>query len=265
MSIVERTSTRRMKEFPTSVVEHLGHYVYLLADPTTGKPFYVGKGMGNRMFQHEQEAIDMPQRNTAKLQQIRRITAAGNAVQYKVLRHGLTMAEAAEVESAMIDYVCLENLVNKQSGHRADKRGLMTIPEIIAQYATEPAEIKEPAILIKVNKLWKRNITPTRLYDITRGDWVMGKRRTKAKYALAVYRGVIRQVYRIDSWTRVGVSYASDRGKKAEALRLIAKTGTRWRFEGDIACNMQHCVGKRIPEGLSALGAQFPIRYVNCD
>lgn len=39
-----------MNEFPQSVIEKVGHYVYTLADPRTHKVFYVGKGQGNRVL-----------------------------------------------------------------------------------------------------------------------------------------------------------------------------------------------------------------------
>jgi len=255
MNTVNHINPRRVKEFPVSVAEQIDHYVYLLLDPATGKPFYVGKGVGNRMFQHEHEALNKPQTKSIKLQQIRRIASTGEAVEYRILRHGLTRAEATEVESAIIDYIGLENLANKQGGYRADKCGLMTVPEIIAQYSAESMEISEPVILIKVNQLWQRNIGPDKLKDITRGVWPLGERRKKAKYAFAVYRGIIRQVYRIrpDSWQKVRVEDSK------------AKTKDRWRFDCEVAYNMQHYVYKRLPEELLTRGARNPIRYVNCD
>lgn len=39
-------------ELPPGVSEHLGHYVYMYVDPRNGKPFYVGKGVGNRILAH---------------------------------------------------------------------------------------------------------------------------------------------------------------------------------------------------------------------
>lgn len=42
--------------FTEQVCEKLGHYVYRLIDPRNGETFYVGKGTGNRVFQHLQAA-----------------------------------------------------------------------------------------------------------------------------------------------------------------------------------------------------------------
>ena len=38
--------------FPPEVQGILGIYVYRLIDPRNGQTFYVGKGKGNRVFQH---------------------------------------------------------------------------------------------------------------------------------------------------------------------------------------------------------------------
>jgi len=38
--------------FSQSVIEKLEHYVYFLQNPRNEEIFYVGKGSGNRVFQH---------------------------------------------------------------------------------------------------------------------------------------------------------------------------------------------------------------------
>ena len=38
--------------FDSAESEALGFYVYLYTDPRNEKPFYVGKGKGNRAFSH---------------------------------------------------------------------------------------------------------------------------------------------------------------------------------------------------------------------
>ena len=56
------------------------HYVYVLAR-ADGAPFYVGKGMGNRVFHHEAEARTTS-RLTHKLNVIRAMTTRGEMVRY---------------------------------------------------------------------------------------------------------------------------------------------------------------------------------------
>lgn len=38
--------------FSEEVVQKIGNYVYRLIDPRNGETFYIGRGQGNRVFQH---------------------------------------------------------------------------------------------------------------------------------------------------------------------------------------------------------------------
>jgi len=208
-----------MQEFPASVAERIGHYVYVLIDPNTSEVFYVGKGAGNRIFAHVNEAIEMP-RESDKLRRIRDIKTGGQEVKYEILRHGLTEKEAFEVEAAIIDFIGLPVLTNEVTGHDTVERGRMAISDVIAAYRAEPIAIGEPAILIIVNKLFERNISPEKLYEITRGNWVIGERRNQAKYAFAVYNEVVREVYRIKRWFPVKARSAQQKSKIVGALKV---------------------------------------------
>ena len=236
------------QEFPFSVIERLSYYVYTLADPATGI-FYVGKGTGNRIFAHINEAIKNPKKND-KLDKIREIRAAGRDIKYEIIRHGLSESEAFEVESAIIDFIGKKELTNIKAGHK-DHRGRMSVPEIIASYQADPVSITEPVILVIVNKLFERNISPERLYEIARGNWVVGERRNKAKYAICAYKGIVRQVYTIKGWFPV-LSRFPD-----------TKRQNRWRFEGEISIGLQHYIGGSIESYLKRR-AQNPILYINC-
>jgi len=237
-------------EFPQSVVERLGYYVYVLRDPRDGAVFYVGKGTGNRVFAHANEALEHPTA-TDKLDHIRAIADAGMHVTYEVVRHGLTEDQAIEVESALIDWIGVADLANAVVGHHVERRGRMTVPEIIATYRAEPVTISEPSLLVIVNRLFTRNIDSDRLYEITRGNWVLNERRKdKPKYGIAVYRGLVRAVYRIESWER------------AQARRPEQKRQARWRFSGVVANEMQHLIGGSVAAYLDP-PSQSPTRYVN--
>lgn len=42
----------KSKEFSHKAIDNLGYYVYIYSDPDTKVPFYIGKGKGNRCFNH---------------------------------------------------------------------------------------------------------------------------------------------------------------------------------------------------------------------
>lgn len=235
-------------EFPKSVTEKLGYYVYILIDPKTNKVFYVGKGTGNRIFAHINGAISSPLESD-KLDKIRSIHAKGLQVKYSIIRHGLTEKEAFEVEASLIDFIGLAGLTNIKGGHHSDYRGRMGIREAISQYNAPKIRIIEPVILVTVNRLFRREMNDDELYEITRGNWVVGERRNKAKFAFCVCNGIVRQVYEIQKWFPI------------KARSQDAKTQDRWRFTGVVAQDLQHYVGGNVEK---YIGAQNPIKYVNC-
>ena len=235
-----------INEFPKSVIEKLGYYVYLLRDPKTNKVFYVGKGTGNRIFAHINSAISSSLKSD-KLSKIRSIQSKGLQVKHTIIRHGLTEKEALEIEASLIDFI--EGLTNIKSGHHSDSRGFMSITDIIAQYNAPKIKIVEPVILITVNRLFRRGMNEEELYEITRGNWVVGERRNKAKFAFCVCNGIVRQVYEIQKWFPV------------KARSQDARTQDRWRFTGIIAQDLQRYVGGNVEK---YIGAQNPIKYVNC-
>lgn len=239
-----------VQEFPTSVIEKLGYYVYFLIDPETQQVFYVGKGIGNRVFAHANAAITNAVPGE-KLDRIRAIHSKGLAVEHVIHRHGLTDKEAFEVEAALIDYLGMATLTNQVQGFNSDDRGRMSVIDIISKYAAPEVTIAEPVILITINRLYRKGMSEDDLYEVTRGNWVIGKRRENAHYALAVYNGIIRQAYTIERWFP-----ASQRDPDQ-------KSSNRWRFDGSIAHELQHYIGGSTIR-YATLGAQNPIRYVNC-
>lgn len=64
------------------------------------------------------------------------------------------------------------------------------------QYEAVPVTVTEPAILIRINQLYRSGMNATELYEVTRGVWRVGVRCEQAHYALAVFQGVVKAVYK---------------------------------------------------------------------
>lgn len=203
----------RHKQFSQAVIESIGYYVYVLKDPRDSEIFYIGKGVGNRIFQHLLCAVET-EWQTDKLNLIREIQSTGKQVEHYILRHGLKEEEALMIESACIDLIGLNNLTNAVKGHHSWDEGLKTIDEIIQHYDAKNIIITEPAIIININRKYKRFMSDDDLYNATRSAWKLGMKKNKAQYVIASYRGLVREVYKIKSWHQVG---------------------DRWEFVGEIA------------------------------
>lgn len=235
--------------FLPGVAEKLGYYVYALRDPN-GRIFYIGKGKGDRVYQHAALArkVQGESAGQLKLETIRSIHAAGQEVVVDVIRHGLTDEEAYEAEGAVIDALRLIgiDLTNAARGKWANSQGWLPLEELRARYAAAPVEIDDRVVLIRINKLFRHGMTVDELYTATRQWWVMNPQR-KPELAFAVFNGVVRAVYRIDpnGWQR------------------DKKTG-RWQFAGNRDAEAEAKYAWRDVRAYARQGAQNPIKYVNC-
>lgn len=230
-----------MKQFSKAVCERIGYYVYILKDPRNSATFYVGKGTGNRVFQHVAGALTTPH-SSDKLDLIREIHTAGLEVEHYILRHGLTEEQALEIESACIDLLGIENLTNEQKGHNCWDRGLKSTDEVVQHYDATVITISEPTIIININRLYRRFMSPDDLYQVTRHKWKVGWRRNNAKYAIASFRGLVREVYEIEGWTKC--------------------PDGRWEFHGKVADDSirEKYINQSL-DNYSKKGVRNPIRY----
>ncbi len=230
------------------VTDILKSYVYVYIDPRNEEPFYIGKGKGNRLFSHLDDQSD-----TEKVARIAEIRQNGKKPQIDILRYGLSDSEAALVEAAAIDLIGKAILTNSVSGFHERSFGRITSQELITMLAAKPVKVCHKAILITINKLYRSNMTPLELYEATRGIWVIGPSRYKAEYAMTIYQGIVREVYRIGQWYPAGTLDYQTRNSSD-----FWNSG-RWEFSGDVAHEIRdEYVGFSVGKG-----SQNPIRYMN--
>lgn len=230
----------------------LGHYVYLYIDPSDGKVFYVGKGKRGRALSH------LRREKRAITKRIRKIRAGGEQPRIEILAHGLGNQETAlKVEAAASDLLGLKNLANAVRGHGTEY-GRLPLQEIVAHYTKRKANFQEPVLLIRITKQYRYGMEPVELYDATRSAWRVRGEPPRVEHALAVYEGVVREVYRITDWLDGGSTFNVRRGGRAHSRPR------RREFVGTLAADevrkryLDRYVGHVFPAG-----ARNPIRYLN--
>lgn len=244
-----------MDKIPAEVARKLGYYVYLLTDPRSDRPFYVGKGKGRRLLDHLSDVSKS--RKRAVLNELDRLRIPPT---FEILAHALADEETAfRIEAAVIDLLGLSHLTNSVRGWRSVQTGRMPLAQAIAYYAAKPVRVSDPALLIRVNRLYRHDIKPIELYEITRGVWRLGRRRQGAKFALAVFEGVVREVYTIHSWHPAGSTRYETR------RHSDVNSPGRCEFLGEVAA---HTVRERYKNrsvgSYFNRGQQSPVVYVNC-
>ena len=119
--------------------------------------------------------------------------------------------------------------------------------------------ITEPAILIRISRLYRPGMSAHDLYEATRGVWVVGGRRDGATYAFAVHEGIVKEVYEIESWHPAGTTPYTSR-----SFTDLQREG-RWEFLGRPAPDEVR--GQYVGRSVAAYferGNANPIMYVNC-
>ena len=230
-------------------------------DPRDGRPFYVGKGKGDRVFNHLASA----RRGGLGLKndRIRNIYEAGLEPKLDILRLGLDEASAFHVEAAALHVVELMggSVTNLVQGHGV-AFGRMTAEELEVRYNRRPATIDVPAVLIRISQEYHADLTPEQLYERTRRYWKVDlARAARARYAFAVSDGIIRAFYEINRWIP-----ATEDPEPHDPTRLRPDTGSHHKrnaFVGHRAGALASTVGLTV-DHIFTPGAETPIKHVNC-
>jgi uncharacterized protein len=240
--------------FDESTSQKLQYYVYALIDPRDEKPFYVGKGKDNRVFDHLECALESPKASD-KYEKIREILNSGSPVTHIIIKHGLTEKAAFQVESSLIDYSLYfgHELANEVLGHNSIENGLMSSDEVIRKYnAPRLEKMDGNCVLININKTYKRGSGVNGIYQTTKESWVIDKHKTSTtKYALSEYRGLVVEVFEILDWYPVNT------------IDKKGKPKVRWGFNGVVAPIQirQKYINMSVAH-VKLKGSSNPIRYI---
>lgn len=117
--------------------------------------------------------------------------------------------------------------------------------------AANQLDLTDPVILIRLTKTYKPSLTAKELYDATRGNWAINiVRARQARYAYALNRGKVIQVYRIDRWS--------------ETSELSGHGRPRICFTGEAAVERVHHIGSNLSHYFKR-GEASPTKFLNCE
>lgn len=224
------------KHFKQSVKEALNFYVYALVDPRDKRIFYVGKGSGDRVFQHAEDSLNEND-ESLKLSTIRDIHTANMEVKYYIIRHNLSEHEAYLVESTIIDLLTYkafnrENiLTNVVKGHHQWNEGIKTEEEINILYDCKKIEPipGDKLLLVSLNKTYKQSKAKgiyrrANDYESARKYWrLFDVRAHQVQYVLGVYRSIVRIVIKVNSREKTSIG---ENGERYDRPRYI--------FDGEV-------------------------------
>jgi uncharacterized protein len=246
----------RIPRISPELGDKLAYYIFAFVDPRNSQIFYVGKGCRTRALAHLDEAGEFP-----ALARIRELQAAGLQPQIDILAHGITSEDMAlRIEAALIDALWPgKTITSRIHGYYSLELGRVPLSELEFQYAAKPIQITEPCLLFRINQLYRPGMSALALYEATRGVWTCAaSRRNRARIALAVYHGVVREAYDIHEWYPAGtLEY------KTRARAEVARPG-RCEFSGAISEQLAPKYRGGSVHHYFSQGAQLPFTYVNC-
>jgi hypothetical protein len=246
------------------VDEKLRAYVYLLIDPRTGRPFYVGRGRGDRCYRHvraartasppEPAAGDGPGPDGAEpeafpaLDRIREAESTGREVRVDILSYGMKGSEASLVERAARDVLGLQ-ITAAAPGQR--RRAV----ELGGRLAKR-AKFKRPhqVVLLRVGGT---GADPS--YEAARHGWRIGRRWTdlgsprSPRWAVVVVGDLVAAVHRIERWEPA-------RRGEGDGVR----PADRYSFVGAEDPELESRYRGRSVAGYFGHGAPTPVTYVWC-
>ncbi len=248
-----------IEKFSPQTIKKLKNYVYVYSDPDTGEQFYVGRGKGNRAFDHLKEVARNPK--TKKIKEIRK---RGKDPKIEILAYGLNEQTAKNVEGAVIEVLEIDNLTNKVRNHEAGEFGKIDVDTIEKKYGSKilkRSDITDNVIIFRLTDTYHENMTPIELYDATRQFWNVTLKSVEGlDYALSVHDNIVLEVYKIVDWYPESTTFTTRPGCE---LLQPEKNPTKFEFIGRIAEErIRNKYLKKSIKGLFKPGNQRGFNYI---
>lgn len=110
-------------------------------------------------------------------------------------------------------------------------------------------EASGPSVIIRVSKSYKPGMTPSELYEISRGSWALNiEHARKAVLAYVAFKGKVLEVYEIREWE--------------ETDQIGGNGKPRIKFEGKPSAENRHQIGMSAKH-LFKKGDVSPVKYLN--
>lgn len=251
--------------FSKRVREKLGYYVYRLVDPRNSETFYVGRGVGNRVFDHMDEAREG--KRSSKTKRINEIHGEGWRVATIIHRHGLRDDdETGTLEAALIqayDGEVEDGLTNKVSGEGTREFGARTTDQAIRQYDDDAARfLRHRCVLLSISDAWPKDdddepIAWSALYNMSRHGWKIDRAKAdKADFVVIQARGIVRAAFIAEEWLPSDdpVFSGFPRPKESGTHGFVGRPAPYPAWEA--------WVGRRVPDKYRTRWNQT-VRYVN--
>lgn len=178
------------------------YYVYALKDPRDNSIFYIGKGIHQRVNQHEIEASKL--NVTDKQKRINEIKDLGLEPIKTIIAQNCSEQEAFDIEDMMITFWNKEvnKLDNIQSGHKS--KFTMTSEELVDvtnKFKNLVFDLPDKVIFIKCKDSFDYNDDYKTKYEKIRGWWNISKLKAKRiDYIFIIFNGIVKYVYKPKSF-----------------------------------------------------------------